>query len=79
MLGEQYRFNQNVEWERTRYLASVMLQTVAGKKKVKPTDLFTLPQDEAHKPKVVLSDKTKYNQVLERIERAEQKIKEGAK
>lgn len=78
-MGERYRFNQNVEWERTRYLASVMLQTVAGKKKIKPTDLFKLPQDDAHKPPIILSTKTKYKEVLERIERAEQKIKEGVK
>ena len=71
LIGERYNFNQNLEWERTRYLASVMLQTVAGKKKVKPTMLFKLPQDEANKKPVKPSTRSQFDKMMSRINEIE--------
>lgn len=47
MLGEAYNIRQNLEWERLRYLATMIHNVNCSKKQhmVKPHDLFPLPQD----------------------------------
>lgn len=48
LLGEAHSIKQNLEWERTRYLAT-MIHNVNCQKKThmkKPEDLLRLPQDE---------------------------------
>lgn len=46
-LSESYQINQNFEWERLRYLATMMINLKATKQsqRIQPTKLFKLPQD----------------------------------
>lgn len=47
LLGESYLIKQNLEWERLRYLATMIHNVNVGKKQhmIKPEKLFPLPQD----------------------------------
>lgn len=46
-LGESYNIKQNLEWERVRYLATMIHNVNCSKKSqmLKPHKLFPLPQD----------------------------------
>lgn len=46
-LGESYNIKQNLEWERTRYLATMIHNVNCSKKAQmkKPEELLRLPQD----------------------------------
>jgi len=46
-LGESHIIKQNLEWERLRYLATLIHNVNCTKKSqtIKPPDLFPLPQD----------------------------------
>ena len=47
LLGESYNIKQNLEWERTRYLAT-LIHNVNCQKKIhmkKPEQMMRLPQD----------------------------------
>jgi hypothetical protein len=68
LLGESYNFNQNLEWERTRYLCTQIFNSRAEKSSqlVKPTKFFPLPQDKALRPK---KPQSTYNQYLEFAEK----------
>lgn len=47
LLGESYNVKQNLEWERVRYLATMIHNVNCSKKQnmIKPQKLFPLPQD----------------------------------
>lgn len=47
LLGESHTIKQNLEWERLRYLCTMIHNVNVGKKQhmIKPTKLFPLPQD----------------------------------
>lgn len=47
LLGESYNIKQNLAWEQTRYLATLIYNSNVGKKSqmVKPHEMFYLPQD----------------------------------
>ena len=51
LLGESYNINQNLEWERLRYLATMVHNVNASKKAhmIKPEKLIPLPQDVYYK------------------------------
>lgn len=57
LLGESWKVNNNLEWERVRYLATITKNAglVARGTKVnktdlvEPTDMFELPQDKIYK------------------------------
>ena len=56
LLGESYQIKQNLEWERTRYIAMMLFNTNVDKRAnmITPDKLFSLPQDvylERGKPK----------------------------
>ena len=46
-LSESFQIKQNLEWERLRYLATMMINLKATKcsQRIQPTKLFKLPQD----------------------------------
>jgi len=46
-LSESYQIKQNLEWERLRYLATMMINLKATKssQRIQPRKLFKLPQD----------------------------------
>ena len=46
-LSEAYQIKQNFEWERLRYLATMMINLKATKpsQRIQPKKLFKLPQD----------------------------------
>ena len=71
LIGESYNFNQNLEWERLRYLAATVYNARAEKPSqiVKPTKLFPLPQDKALKPKKPQSNYNQYKEFTERVAR----------
>jgi len=52
MLGESYMIKQNLEWERIRYVATMLHNVNCQKKQqmIKPEKLFPLPQDKFNKP-----------------------------
>jgi len=71
LLGEAYIINHNKEWERIRYLASMVYNVNATKKSqmISPEKLFELPQDiyakmEKMKPK---STKDQYESFMEKV------------
>lgn len=47
MLGESYLIKQNLEWERVRYLSTMIYNVNCQKRSqmIKPDKLFPLPQD----------------------------------
>lgn len=51
LLGESYNINQNLEWERLRYLAAMVHNVNVTKKQqmIKPEKLIPLPQDVYYK------------------------------
>ena len=72
MLGEAYNIHQNLHWERTRYIATLIYNSNVGKKSqmVKPHEMFELPQDyyyhkERAKPK---SSKEQYEAFKKSLE-----------
>ncbi len=54
LLGESYNIKQNLEWERTRYIATMIHNVNCSKKSQmkKPEDLLRLPQDKQVKNKI---------------------------
>jgi len=54
LLAEAYHVKQNLEWERVRYLATMMYNTKVDKKHkmIDPTKLFKLPQDKLRADRV---------------------------
>ena len=77
MLGESYEIKENKEWERARYIAYVTMissiNSMNGKSNFKhikkPTDIFTLPQDNKSTGKVVKIDKQQQATAVERHKR----------
>ena len=70
MIGESHNIKQNLEWERTRYVATMLYNINCSKRAqmITPDKLFPLPQDvylERGKPK---SDPKKAMQFLKRVE-----------
>jgi hypothetical protein len=70
LLGEAYMIRLNIEWEQTRYLASMLINVNVDKKSkmISPDKLFPLPQDvylERGKPK---STKEEYDAFLAKLE-----------
>lgn len=67
MLGESYNIKQNLEWERIRYLATMIHNVNCTKKQhmIKPQKLFPLPQDKFlnyGKPKSTLKEFERFKQ-----------------
>ena len=72
LLGESYLIKQNLDWERTRFLSTMLFNVNCQKRSqmIVPDKLFSLPQDtylERGKPK---STKAEYEAFLERLEKA---------
>lgn len=66
LLGESYQIKQNLEWERTRYIAMMLFNTNVDKRAnmITPDKLFELPQDvylERGKPKSTREQFEKFN------------------
>lgn len=76
MLGESFMIKNNLSWEQTRYLATILYNTNATKRSqmLKPDDLFKLPQDKIYKsgPK---STKEEYLKFQDKVDQAKNKIK----
>ena len=75
MLGEAHIIKQNLEWERTRYVATMLFNINCSKRAqmITPDKLFPLPQDvylERGKPK---SDPKQAMQFLKRVEQMKEK------
>tara|TARA_R100001163_G_C4989316_1_gene142490 strand:- start:52 stop:366 length:315 start_codon:yes stop_codon:yes gene_type:complete len=51
-LSESFQIKQNLEWERLRYLATMMINLKATKssQRIQPTKLFKLPHDTKNIP-----------------------------
>ena len=56
LLAEAYTIKHNFEWERIRYLATMIHNVNVGKKQhmIKPEKLFELPQDRYHRKNKVV-------------------------
>jgi hypothetical protein len=69
LLGEHFKFTQNLEWERVRYLSAQIFNARAEKNSqlVKPTKFFPLPQDKALRPSKPNSTYHEYVKAVERI------------
>lgn len=70
LLGESHNIKLNIQWEQTRYLASMIINVNVSKKAnmVSPEQLFPLPQDcylEKGKPK---STKDQYEAFKKKVE-----------
>jgi len=67
-LGESWQININLNWEQTRYLASIIYNTNVTKKRdlITPEKLFKLPQDVYNKPSGPKSTKDEYEAFKER-------------
>jgi hypothetical protein len=70
LLGESYNIKQNLEWERVRYLSTMVHNVNATKKQhmLKPEKLFPLPQDRLTrviKPKSTKESFLKFKEVCE--------------
>lgn len=75
MLGEAHTIKQNLEWERTRYVATMLFNINCSKRAqmITPDKLFPLPQDvylERGKPK---SEPKQAMEFLKRVEQMKQK------
>jgi hypothetical protein len=75
LLGESYQIKQNLEWERTRYIAMMLFNTNVDKRAnmITPDKLFPLPQDvylERGKPK---STREQYEKFKEKIKNTTKK------
>lgn len=73
LLGESWNINHNLEWERLRFLAATIYSARAEKKSqlVKPTDLFKLPQDSFLRKQKPKSTRSRYESMIEKIEKLE--------
>jgi hypothetical protein len=67
-LGESWQININLNWEQTRYLASIIYNTNVTKKRdlITPEKLFKLPQDVYNKPSGPKSTPEQYEAFKER-------------
>ena len=74
LLGESYQIKQNLEWERTRYLAMMLFNTNVDKRAnmITPDKLFPLPQD-------VYLERGKPKSTREQFEKFKEKIKKTTK
>ncbi len=52
-LGESFQINQNLEWDRIRYLSTMLVNVNVNKasKRIQPQKLFKLPHDSINKVK----------------------------
>lgn len=74
LLGESYQIKQNLEWERTRYIAMMLFNTNVDKRAnmITPDKLFPLPQD-------VYLERGKPKSTREQFEKFKEKIKNTTK
>lgn len=74
LLGESYQIKQNLEWERTRYIAMMLFNTNVDKRAnmITPDKLFSLPQD-------VYLERGKPKSTREQFEKFKDKIKNTKK
>jgi 5,10-methenyltetrahydromethanopterin hydrogenase len=74
LLGESFTIKQNLEWERLRYLATMVHNVNVDKKSqmVKPEKLIPLPQDVYYKRKKTV-EVLPPEKVLEIVERMNKK------
>ncbi len=74
LLGESYQIKQNLEWERTRYIAMMLFNTNVDKRAnmITPDKLFPLPQD-------VYLERGKPKSTREQFEKFKDKIKNTKK
>ena len=72
LLGESYNIKQNLEWERIRYLATMIHNVNCQKKSQmkKPEDLLKLPQDNIVKEIKPKSNREDFEKFWARVERA---------
>lgn len=73
LLGESYNIKQNLDWERTRYLATMIHNVNCQKKSQmkKPEDFIKLPQDNMGKKQIKpKSNREQYEKFKKRLERA---------
>jgi hypothetical protein len=75
LLGESWSVNVNLNWEMTRYISTMIVNSNAVKKSqiITPDKLFPLPQDvylEKGKPK---STPEQFKAFLEKIEKSQSK------
>ena len=70
-MGESWNINHNLEWERLRFLAATIYSARAEKpsQRVKPTDLFPLPQDVFLKAKKPQSNYNQYKAFAEKVKK----------
>lgn len=75
-LGESYNIRQNLEWERIRYLATMIHNVNCQKKQhmIKPQKLFPLPQDRYVKKDKPKSTKEQFEWFKEKVKQAGVKI-----
>ena len=75
LLGESHTIKQNLEWERLRYLATMVHNVNVSKKQhmIKPTKLFPLPQDVYYRQnkEVVILPPEKVLELVERMNKIE--------
>jgi len=74
LLGESHSIKENLAWERTRYLATLIYNSNVGKKsqQIKPHEMFYLPQDhyyfiEKAKPKTSREQYEAFKKSLEGV------------
>ena len=72
LLGESYQIKQNLEWERTRYIAMMLFNINVDKRAnmITPDKLFPLPQDvylERGKPKSTRKEYEKFKAKINKI------------
>ena len=68
-LSESYQIKQNLDWERLRYLATMMVNLKATKssQRIQPTKLFKLPHDNIiEKPKSKPLSKKDLDRIIEK-------------
>lgn len=75
-LGESYNVKQNLDWERFRYLATMIHNVNCTKKSqmIKPEKLFPLPQDKLAKSQGPKSTIEQFEAFKEKARRAGVKI-----
>lgn len=76
LLGESYNVKQNLEWERIRYLATMIHNVNCQKKQhmIKPQKLFPLPQDKYFKQGKPKSTPEQFESFKQKILKAGLKI-----
>jgi hypothetical protein len=69
LLGEAWSINQNLEWERVRYLATSIFNSRAEKasQMIKPTKLFKLPQDRLVNDKIRFASKSEVDKFVSKL------------